>query len=270
MAKLTALEIAQKHALNGDIPTAMVEFLAIEKQGDARASAALAELSAFQHNWSDTLNHAQKVLMQPQSVSTLNVYWDMLHLIGLSGLKGQSWSDLQQIALSAGKVEELREGYDEMVDRLETFAAAKGKGEFPWSWDEEQTPEQRQAQFESAVVKANSAGKKRFPAPGDRRNHIFSLAKKYKNFRGAVELYDLEGPPDEIFSSVVFTASSLVRANREDEAWQLLKGHLHLWWPVEVCQVAPVELLFNQTLAPILSKERCMEILKTPRGSQVQ
>jgi hypothetical protein len=278
MAKLTPLEMAQKLALKGDLEGAVAQLSSIEKGGDIRASASLAEVAAFKGKWPDVLRYAQVVVETPSALETMNVYVDMVNLLALTGIHLGNWLDLKRIAGSALKKLAQREGADEeeggesaAVRSLAKFASTKGQAGYLWNLaaQDEEPLAKRKVRFESALEKVAKEKKKQFKTPAERRDHLFGLARVLNYHQGAVALSDQEELPD-IFDNVVFAASGLARCGRGTEAWQAIRSKLHAWWPVEDSQIAPVELLADEGIRPLMTLKRCEEVLRTPRGPEAR
>jgi hypothetical protein len=271
MARLTPSEAAQQLALQGKREDAITAFSALQQRGDTGANAAVAQFAAFAGRWSDVAKHASAVAVMPSSVKTMNVYVDMVNLLALAGIHLQNWADLKDIADAAlkqlAKEKADKQGGQMLTARnLSAFAAAGGKRSYLWDLaDRDGTPlKERAARFESAIDEL-AKGNKRFKTLDARRNHLFALARTFRYREGAVGLYDREGVPDR-FDSVIFAASALASCGRPQDAWNAVRAKLPMWWPMEVTQIAPVELLTDEALRPLMTPERCDEVLRTPRG----
>ncbi len=94
------------------------------------------------------------------------------------------------------------------------------------------------------------------------------MARVFRYYPGAVALYDEDNDLPDIFENVTFVASALAHCGRQKEAWQVIKSRLNCWWPVEDSQIAPVELLIDEGIKPLMSPNRCQEVLQTPRGPE--
>lgn len=272
MATLSPREKAQVLALRGDIEAAVAELTSLQQQGDTAAHAALAEIAAFQGKWDAVMQHAPAVTADPSSIRTLNVYHDMIRLIAVAGLHLGDWAEVKRVADVAVTASEAHsfENHAAAAAGLVRFAGARGavsQGWRPGRYDDRPEPE-RIAKYEAGIAKL-SKDKKRFKTPQARHNHYVSMAKNGLLHDAAVSLYDEGGLPD-LFDSVVFVASGLARAGRSDEAWAAIRTKLGVWWPFEDTQIAPVELLADDALRPLMTPERCQEVLRTPRGPQVK
>lgn len=274
MARLSPRESAQQAALRGEVDTALAEYESLQKAGDTAAHAALAEIAAFQGRWKDVMRHASAVVRDPTSVHTLNVYIDMIQLVAVAGLNLEKWAELGRIAndaLGALGDDESWSGYDTAAEGLVEFAAAKGKASAAWPtglWDT--LPEaERIAKYEAAMDKLTKK-KRKFKTPEARLDHCVAVARNCVHYEAAVALHDETGALPDLFDLVVFVASGLARADRPDDAWAAVRAKLGHWWPVEDTQVTPVALLTDQALRPLMTSERCEEVLHTPRGPQAE
>jgi len=102
-----------------------------------------------------------------------------------------------------------------------------------------------------------------------RNRHFFALASVFGSHRSTLRLYEERGVADaDSFGLVAFTASALSRAGRAEEAWRVVENGVRLWWPVDLAQMAPVELLTDEGLRPLMTPERCEQVLRTPRGEE--
>jgi hypothetical protein len=154
------------------------------------------------------------------------------------------------------------------IDQLLELARSKGKSaNYIWNWSVETDGATGDAKFDAAVAEAEAGEKKRWNNALERRRYLSSLAATYAARRGAIWVHDEEGIADLIhYPSIVFAASSLARAGRADDAWRVVENTLARWWPVDVAQVVPVELLIDEGLRPLMTPERCAWVLRTPRG----
>lgn len=270
MATLSPRERAQAAALRGDIEAAVAELTSL--QGDTAARAALAEIAAFQGKWDAVMQHTPAVTADPSSIRTLNVYHDMLRLVGLAGLHLGNWDEVERIAAAAVTASEARslETHAAAAAGLASFAAARGnvsQGWRPGRYDDRPEAE-RTAKYEASIAKLVKS-KKKFKTPQARRNHYIAIAENCLLYGVALSLYDEGGLP-ELFDSVVFVASALSRAGRGEEAWAAVRSKLGVWWPFEDTQIAPIELLADDAMRPLMTAERCDEVLRTPRGPQAK
>jgi hypothetical protein len=278
MAKLNLKQIAQQTALQGDTDGAVRQLSAILAGGDLAAAASLAEIEAFRGQWPEMLRHAYTFLRKPDSVYASNVFTDILNVVAVAGLKKGGWPDIHDEVVAIRKhlladpeLEGYANGADRMAmgpDQLIELAKTKGESAYVWDWGSHSPLDEsaRSAKFDEGIAKLLTK-KNAFKTDADRRKHFFSLASTYGSHRSAVRLYDQEGIDDLIrFNEVAFTASALARAGRAKEAWEVARKAVPMWWPVDVAQMAPVALLTDEGLRPLMTPERCEWVLGTPRG----
>jgi hypothetical protein len=266
MAKLRPREAAQRTALQGNVEAARAELSSLERNGDVAANASLAEIAAYQRRWKELLQRAEVLFGTPSAMYTHNVYQELTLLVARAGAELGDWQEVQRLAdfaLSWLTDPEKQEGRIYRVRLLKDFALRKGRGPYG---EEEAPEEQRRKDFEALLEAFSKNTEKRFKKPDQRRNRLFALARTSRYYPGAVALYDQEKALPFIFDNIVFAASALARAGRGDEAWNAIRSSMHLWWPVEVTQVAPVVLLTDDALKLVMTPARCEELLRTPRG----
>lgn len=268
MAKLTRKEIAQRFALQGNTEAALAELFALRSSGDVGASASLAEIAAYKGKWKEVLQYVEVVFGTPSSLYTQNVYQDMTMLVARAGTELSEWAEVRRLAKFAlSKLTKRDEAKVATIRELANFAQRTGKGRYV---AEDECEERRKANFEAALDKLSKSKEKRFKIPDERRNHLFALARACDYYPGAVAMYDQEKALPFIFDNVVFAASGLARDGRTEEAWRAIRSTLHLWWPVEVTQIAPIVFLTDEAIKVLMTPERCEEILRAPRGPGAQ
>ncbi|MFD6230548.1 SMI1/KNR4 family protein [Streptomyces sp. NPDC060232] len=71
---------------------------------------------------------------------------------------------------------------------------------------------------------------------------------------------------DGVFGEAVETARALARRAEPEAAWRTLAAAVHAWTPRSAEHIAPVGLLADPYLGPVLTPERGRLLLSTPRG----
>ncbi|MCZ4119788.1 SMI1/KNR4 family protein [Streptomyces sp. H39-S7] len=74
--------------------------------------------------------------------------------------------------------------------------------------------------------------------------------------------------PGGTFGEAVDQARELARWGNTDAAWRTLRAAIPQWEPLGPDHIAPVGLLADPVLAPVLTSERRTELLATPRGGE--
>lgn len=266
MAKLMKLETAQELALRGDVKSATALFKELETEGDVLANAALAEISAYKGKWNDVLNYAAKVFDNPLVIETYNVFFDLVMLVARAGDELKEWKVIEGLgkaALKNLKNVERYQSHIEVINRLLFYADRKGDDSF---FLEEVVEEETKQKFENGLKKLKEK-KKQFKNESARLNHLYGMARAYKCRSAAVSLYDESSDLPDVFDNIVFLASALAGVGRKKEAWGIIKSKLTAWWPVEDSQIAPVVLLTDEFIKLLMSKSKCEEVLRLPKGS---
>jgi hypothetical protein len=279
MAKLNAQQLAQQSALQGDTGAAIEQLTALLEGGEGAAAASLAQIAGFRGQWREVLRHALTFLQNPAAAHYINVTQDSVRLVALAGIQIGGWPEihaelvaLRQHWLADAKLKAyINEQDSSGIDQLIALAKSDGQARYVWDWvgHGEGDEDARAAKAEAAIADklAKHAKKKLFADDAERRGHFFALARVMGSHRVAVRLFDEEGVADLIrFDAILFTASALARAGRTEQAWQVVEKAVPKWWPVSVAQVAPVDLLTDEALRPLLTPERCEWVLSTPRG----
>lgn len=269
MARMTPLELAQKLALAGDAAGARTAFEDCLGKGEARAAAALAEIAGFEGRWSDVVKLITGVFDDPRGAQTQNVFHDMTSLGGRAAAETGEWLVVAEAARRAeravsGDVRYVN--YAHFADKLASCAESRGIEGLLADLDPPQDVADQKFEFGLEKV---ARSKRRGATPTERADELYALATVHRSRAHAVRLFDTEGHAiPSRFNSAVFVAASLARVGRADEAWLILRSALPVWWPVEETQVAPIALLVDPALAALMTPERCVEILRTPRGPE--
>jgi hypothetical protein len=274
MARLSPLEQAQETALRGDTDDAVAQLTKIVGPKNLGAAAALAEIEAFRGQWQDLLRHEFAFMHRPDSVYAGNVFADARNLVALAGLKTGAWTEIENQTKSIRDELFAKSSLKQYVDgtsrdasgmdQLIEFARSKGKSAFPWDLNSDGLSEDALAkewQSGMAYIDANTKNKT------ERVGSYFDYACNIRAYRAGAQLFDEFGfKGTESFDTHVFVASSLARAKRADEAWEVVEQALRHWVPVDPAQMAPVLLLIDEGLRPLMTPERCQWVLSTPRG----
>jgi hypothetical protein len=280
MAKLNPWQIAQQTALRGDTDGAVKQLSALLEGGKPGAAAALAEIEAFRGRWPEVLRLAFTFMRDPSAARVSNSLTDMFRLAAVAGFETGAWSGIQTELVAIRKhlrskkdLNSYAESADDDFTALIELAKSKGKADYVWDWscyteDDEKT---RDARAEAAIADqlAKHAKKKIFKDDAERRRKMLSLAGVYISYNTTLRVYDEEGADGLItFGTPAFVATSLARAGRANDAWKMVEQAVNVWWPVDVLQVAPVYLLTDPDLRPLMTPKRCAQVLRSPRGPE--
>lgn len=119
-----------------------------------------------------------------------------------------------------------------------------------------------------AEAARDAATSKRFRGqPVELAAHVFALAVAL-NVEDEIVARWSPTNPGMIFHHATSVARVLAKRGDAERAWAILEGHLPRWWAADHAQVAPVEVLVDPVLAPLITAERAEQILRTPRGAE--
>ena len=250
-SKLKTAKQAVAAALQGQPDAALEALLGFAQAGDVAASASAAELLGFMGRWADLVPHAAALIAKPDAVYAGNVFDDMCALLRRAARELGTPDIIKAAAATVRKGMEARR--DAVL--LQDSPALGTKAD----------PENR-ARYEQAVAES-SAGKRFKGKPDDLARHCFALAVAFNVDDAIIARYDPKNPRFG-FEQAVYTALALARRGDAQAAWAVLEPKLGSWWPVDRAQVAPVELIVHPLLLPLMTPERCRQLLETPRGAE--
>lgn len=237
-------------ARQGEWETALPELSSLSEGGDGAAAASAAELLAALGRWSDFVPHAERFLENPRGVNIGNVFTDLTRLVRRAA----------------------RELNDETII---TRIAAKIPNEANWPGMRDATllkdfvppsavPGPPNVElFNQSLARAQADKRFKKLPPEQLEQHLWALARGFKVEDELLSRYD---PKWRSFDNALHTARVLARRGNEAHAWGLLEQALP-WWPaLDFAQVFPVELLVDPWLQKLMTEERRLQVLSTPRG----
>lgn len=245
-----AAQAARRGALDAALPV----LSRLADGGDVAASASLAEILAFQGDWVGFVPRAEALLANPSAVRAGNVFTDLARAFRRAA---RELGRPELIAEAAARVPE------DMASRRD--ATLLKDLVLPSELVSEPTPERRAA-FDQAV--AQTANSKRFEdRPQERARHVFALASNFQIESEVLRLWDEIGP-GLTFDQALTVARWHAFRGRGEQAWSVIEGALPRFWPMDTAQVAPLVLLFDPLLSPLLTPARRAQVLATPRGPE--
>jgi hypothetical protein len=271
MPKKKSLKAARQLALDGDVDAALPLILEYAAAGDDGAAASAAELLAFLNRWQEMIPLAARLVANPYCVRAGNVFDDMIGLLGRAGHHTGDWQTIAQAAAAAREQLEARFATNEMqfpevkiegerkrlftiLDRLAEYASRRGAPphELVRIFGTPSTPD---------PVSLKSALEKQTGKPPAR---LLDLAIAFAVDEEAIRLFaDVSDPT---FDQAVFVAQAFVRSKQPDRAWQAIADHAPKWSPLDNAQVAPVVLLIDEHLHPLLTPARAEQIVRMARA----
>lgn len=279
MAKLSPLELAQDTALRGDTDEAVAELTKLVGSKNLGAVAALAQIEAFRGQWPEVLRHEYAFMRRPDSVYACNVFADARNLVALAGVKTGAWAEIETQTTAIRDALLAKRSLAKYVDgscleasgmdKLIEFARSRGESAFAWDLCAEVGVSDAALanQWESGTAYIDANRKNKIERVGG----YFDYAANIRAYPHAVQVFDEFGiKGTHSFETHVFVASALARVGRGDEAWKVIEKALPEWVPVDMAQVAPVLLLSDEGVRPLMTSERCAWVLATPRGPDAE
>ena len=272
--KKTPVALARRAALRGEAGEALSVLLQSASAGDASAAASAAELLAYLDRWPEVIAHAGALIANPFAVYAGNVFDDMVRLLARAARETGRWGEVEAVAVNARrqvssaldanamnfpdvKVQVTRKRLLTIIGALTDYAhSADGDGflDLTQIFGVAVEPPDR-ANYDAAI-----AAKKNQPA--DRR---FALAVVFKIDDEVARIFpELKVPVG--FDKAVAFARIMAKNGAHEAAWTAIETSWPQWAPVDHAQLAPVELLTDPLLAPILTTARRASLIKTPRA----
>lgn len=242
---------AAEAARRGQTDLALEVLRELADAGDAAAAASAAELLAFRGQWQELIPYASALLARPDAVYAGNVFDDMCGLIRRAA---RELGDDSIIRAASAKVPaSMRE--ERKANLLRDWV-------HPYAVPDRED----RARYDDAVAMAEQgkqfAGKQR-----ELHRHCFALAFAFGVEDELVRRWDPEHPHFH-FDQAVQVARVVARRGDADRAWAILEERLPRWYPVDFAQVAPVILLRDPWLSPLMTPARGERVLATPRGHE--
>jgi hypothetical protein len=239
-------------ARSGQPDAALPVLVVLAAQGDGAAAASAAELFAFRGDWRQMVPHAMALLANPRAVHAGNVFTDLCRLIRRAARELGDPSIIQQAAAGVPAGMEARRDAVLLRDFVEPSA--------------QPGPPDREG-FARAVKDATE-GRRFQGKPRELAAHCFALASGYKVEDELLARWDPSNPQLLLFDRAVDVARVLARRGERDRATELLMSRVAGWYPVDHAQVAPVILLVDPWLSPLMTPALCARVLATPRGAE--
>src|SRR5262249_1557022 len=95
--------------------------------------------------------------------------------------------------------------------------------------------------------------------------HRFSIARNMKLDDEMIRVYE-ELPTAFYFNDALEVSRAYMRSGDDIRAWEVLHDRIYQSVGGLPEQVAPIILLIDDDLRPLMTRERCEFVLSTPRG----
>ena len=289
---------AQAAARSGQTELALESLESFAAKGDDSAAASLAELYAFMGRWDKAITNAGRLLANPGAVHAGNVFNDMILLLGRAGHRSGAWPRVFEVVELASKTNadryaELRRTTKEKIHRdilknteernekifrnLMDYAKRQGKPPhellriFGVRIGMDESEEERRAWYEDTLRNLDKIRPDLKNNPQARLEYTFSLAKGTLEDE-ALKLYEAHGKSSftgyTAWQAAEYVAPIYVHRGNPAAAWAALEPNFKHWWPVDTAQVTPLLLLTDPYLDTLMTPERCLLVLSTPRGPE--
>jgi hypothetical protein len=294
--KPVSVKKAQAAARSGQTEIALESLEHFAGKGDDSAAASLAELYAFLGQWDKVIFNAGRLIANPGAVYAGNVFDAMIRLLGRAGHRSGDWPRVTEVVERAVKANAdrfaglrrnakdkiKRDIYDNserrnnrILENLIDYAKRQGKPPHELlaifgirGCMDDMNAEQRKAWYDNAVKNAETLRPDLKKNPQAKWEYFFSLSQDVSENQ-AVSLYEEHGKTFGMaWQAAEYVAPIYVRRGNLAAAWRTVETNLKNWWPVDHAQVAPLVLLTNEHLETLMSPERCLQVLSTPRGPE--
>ncbi len=239
-SKLRTAKRAAVEARRGNVEVALARLQELADAGDAAAAASVAEILAYRGAWQEMVPYATKLLANPGAVYAGNVASDMAALV-------------RRAAHELGKPSIAKKALAVVPKGFRLFGAPR-----------EERPDRKR--FEEAVRDAKT-GKRFAGRPLELAAHVFALASVFGLDDEMIARWDASNPRFH-FDMAVDTARALARRGDPARAWEVIESRIADWYAVDFAQVAPVVLLTDLLLAPLMTPARCEAVLTTTRSGE--
>jgi hypothetical protein len=264
-----AFNKARKLALGGKYQEALALLEKMILEGDLQAKAAVVYLYAFLLKWDELLPLACEILIKPEAYYAANVFDEFSLLIATMAQETGKWAGISKYVDKNILVKKLGKREQLVIKALKEFLDKKGvkvKKIFPVVDPEERSAEENAKHYKNAVDDVFTI-KPKFKDPAkkhDLEKHLFALAVVFEQEKEILKSYKAENPLFG-FEDAVIVARILLKEGQNEKAWDLIESKINNWYPVDVVQLMPVELLVEDDFRPLLDQKRREFLLKSPK-----
>jgi hypothetical protein len=270
---------AQRVARKGEATRAMAMLRKLAARGDDSSAVSLAELCAFRGRWDEVATNLGLVILNLQAIP--NFYDDpaeLIRLLARSGHETGLWKKIYKFAEAAIAAEEKKgNGQSSSVawfKNLQTYCKRRGRPPheliriFGVANPVDALSEAgRRAHYERGVADEYTSRLKKKPA--EYACARFALARNMKLDDEMIRLYE-QLPEAFFFYDALDVSRAYMRRHDEVRAWEVLRARMYQSVGGFPAQVAPIILLIDDDLRPLMTRERCEFVLSTPRGWEAE
>jgi cell wall assembly regulator SMI1 len=244
---------AQRCAVKGETDLAVAGLRRFLELEDVSSAAALSLISAFQGDWAVVLELSARVLANTGDFYHSNVPMEHLHLMVRAGAVTGQW---ETVAAAMEGVPQ--ESYGFMRSRVLRCCQA-GKDLINTLDTEPARPEEEYARDYAERLAAGPPST--YSATElEKRRWLFNLALACRRWDVVREL--VSAHPEVCWLDDL---KELAPFFEPDELWPMVLSSLPQWYPPYQAQVVPAELVLVPILRDLMTRERCEQILSTPR-----
>ena len=273
----------QQAARRGETDKAMGLLRARAALGDQSSAVSLAELCAFRGLWDEVITCLGLVIPNLGEIPNFESYPEhLVQLLGRAGHETGDWKQISKIADAAITAENERE-YDQYHEHvremyvgwftnLKKYCRRKGRApheltrlgvaEAPYDG---MTTSERRKRYESALNDKHTIRKKEKPL--EYAKHLFAIASVMNLEDEMIRIYE-EYPESVYFKNALGVSRAYMKRGDDHMAWAVLRDGMNQSVDGLPEQVAPIALLVDETLRPLMTHERCEYVLSTPRGRE--
>lgn len=271
LAHLQPLLDLTRQALAGHTAEVKPEIERRYQEGERAAALPLAEIAAFEWNWSCCSKYAiEAMLDEPQAVRDLHLPC----LWALCANRLGDWSDAEAVLdLLPSPSPETAECYHQRIAIVRQMIQRRVWTGLPFGIDrpmpgsEESDRDERRRAFERCCARDEREHPRNWSTPERADSARWTLAMSYRLPDVAMEIADRR--PAARFADQNFEiARCYAGAGCFDDAWRAILHALRYWqgpnggaWT----RVAPVELLIDRAFERVMTLERCLRVLATGR-----
>ena len=241
---------AQDAAREGRIADARPTLEAAAEQGSASAAYSLAEIAALQGDWDGVLARLAQFMPNEKQIYAGNVKRDVAGLLWRAAEETGRWPEAAK--LLAGMKENAVGGL--FYKSLKRLLTAKGKGAAPKLVHVMGTAKDYAEHVAKAKAEKDAFG-------------VVMNAKEHASFDADVVAH-FAAAEDELtqFDYVLDCIPAFVRQKKVAAGWAAFTRKLSDWMNVEDCQIAPIVVLWDPAMRPMMTPPRCAALLSRKLG----
>jgi len=240
-------------AWRGETDVALGALTRLADAGDARAAASAVEILAFQGKWAALVPYAMEFLVKPSAVDAGNVFTDVASLVRRAA------RELREPAIVKRAAKVVPQTYAAMARASLTRDLATS---------EKPGGTRERAHYDAAVRDATS-DTGLAPKSTALAEHLFALAATYRIEDEMIRRWAKLPAATGLLDDGAFAVARIhAKRGNATRAWSTIASRLGNWYAIDIAQVAPVVLLYDAVLSPLMTARRCAQVLATPRCGQ--